>query len=46
VIRLFLAPALMRLMGQWNWWAPDFLGKLHSRIGVREEPEPVLEAVH
>jgi molybdopterin-binding protein len=24
VIRLFLAPALMRLLGKWNWWAPVF----------------------
>jgi putative drug exporter of the RND superfamily len=24
VIRLFLAPALMRIMGRWNWWAPSF----------------------
>jgi RND superfamily putative drug exporter len=25
VIRVFLAPALMRVMGKWNWWAPAFL---------------------
>jgi len=28
VIRLFLAPALMRLLGKWNWWAPAFLQRL------------------
>jgi len=22
VVRLFLVPALMRLMGDWNWWLP------------------------
>jgi RND superfamily putative drug exporter len=28
VIRAFLAPALMRVMGKWNWWAPAFLERL------------------
>ena len=25
LIRAFLVPALMRLFGEWNWWAPRFL---------------------
>ena len=25
VVRLILAPALMRVLGKWNWWAPSFL---------------------
>lgn len=25
LIRAFLVPALMRLFGDWNWWAPRFL---------------------
>lgn len=25
LIRAFLVPALMRLFGEWNWWAPHFL---------------------
>ncbi len=25
LIRLVLAPAFMRLMGEWNWWAPAWL---------------------
>jgi RND superfamily putative drug exporter len=25
VIRGLLVPALMKLMGDWNWWAPKFL---------------------
>ncbi len=36
IIRLLLAPALMRIMGKWNWWAPSFLRRLwreDNRIG-------------
>ena len=25
VVRVLLVPALMRIMGDWNWWAPRFL---------------------
>lgn len=28
LIRLVLAPAFMRLMGDWNWWAPGWLKKI------------------
>jgi len=31
------------LFGQWNWWAPKPLAKLHERIGISEsgdDPEP------
>jgi RND superfamily putative drug exporter len=24
IIRLFVVPALMRLLGKWNWWIPSF----------------------
>ena len=27
LIRGFLVPSLMKLMGDWNWWAPKFLRK-------------------
>ncbi|MCF8571269.1 MMPL family transporter [Gordonia sp. HY002] len=37
VIRMFLVPAFMRLMGAWNWWAPGPLRRLHDRIGFKEE---------
>ncbi|MEO7744617.1 MAG: MMPL family transporter, partial [Actinomycetota bacterium] len=37
VVRGLLVPALMRLMGRANWWAPAPLVALHRRIGVREE---------
>lgn len=36
VIRGVLLPALMRLTGRWNWWAPAPLRRLHERIGLRD----------
>jgi len=32
IIRAFLVPALMRLLGQRNWWAPTPLRRLHHRL--------------
>jgi RND superfamily putative drug exporter len=29
-------PSLMALLGEFNWWAPAPLRKLHAKIGVRE----------
>lgn len=40
VIRIFLVPAAMALMGDWNWWAPAPLRRLHDRIGLREPSAP------
>jgi uncharacterized membrane protein YdfJ with MMPL/SSD domain len=36
VIRALLVPALMALLGRWNWWAPAPLRRLHARIGLSE----------
>ncbi|AFM15986.1 putative RND superfamily drug exporter [Mycolicibacterium chubuense NBB4] len=36
LVRMMLLPALMHLMGRWNWWAPAPLARLHSRIGFVE----------
>jgi RND superfamily putative drug exporter len=36
VVRTFLVPSLMALLGQWNWWSPRPLRRLHDRLGVRE----------
>jgi len=33
VIRVLLAPALMRVMGKWNWWAPAFMERLWTPRG-------------
>jgi putative drug exporter of the RND superfamily len=36
VVRGFLVPALMRLAGRWNWWAPSWLRRVHERYGISE----------
>ena len=36
LIRSILVPAFMRLAGEWNWWAPGPLRRLHNRIGFSE----------
>ncbi|WP_336083415.1 MMPL family transporter [Nocardia sp. SSK8] len=40
LVRGVLVPALMRLAGRANWWAPRPLRALHDRIGFRETPPP------
>ncbi|HKZ15206.1 MAG TPA: MMPL family transporter [Solirubrobacterales bacterium] len=41
IIRALLVPALMELLGKWNWWAPAPLRRLHERIGISEgDAEP------
>ncbi|MET8151728.1 MMPL family transporter [Actinoplanes sp. NPDC049668] len=37
LVRPVLVPALMRLAGRWNWWAPRPLRALHARLGLREQ---------
>ncbi|MEU2041975.1 MMPL family transporter [Nocardia niwae] len=44
LIRGVLAPALMRMLGAANWWAPRRLARLHDRIEIPEtsdDLEPV-----
>ncbi|MFF3228601.1 MMPL family transporter [Nocardia suismassiliense] len=41
LVRTMLAPALMKLMGTANWWAPAPLARLHARIGLREHADAV-----
>jgi uncharacterized membrane protein YdfJ with MMPL/SSD domain len=36
IVRALLVPSLMALLGDWNWWAPSWLRRLHDRVGVRE----------
>jgi RND superfamily putative drug exporter len=44
LIRLTLVPALMRVAGRANWWAPRAVRRLHLRVGIWEaDPLPVLE---
>jgi trehalose monomycolate/heme transporter len=49
IVRVLLVPAVMRLLGRANWWAPRPLRRLYGRYGIREAdtagpapaPEPV-----
>lgn len=41
VIRMLLVPALMRLMGRGNWWAPGPLARWHEKFGLTEESASV-----
>jgi putative drug exporter of the RND superfamily len=43
LIRGTLVPALMRLAGNWNWWAPGRLRRLHDRWGVSEQIDVVID---
>jgi uncharacterized membrane protein YdfJ with MMPL/SSD domain len=36
LIRALLVPSLMELLGDWNWWAPKPLRRLHRRFGLSE----------
>ena len=45
VIRTLLVPSVMRLLGDWNWWMPDW-AKTALFIRERERvPEPARESV-
>lgn len=43
LVRMLLVPAVMRLLGEANWWAPAPLRRLYDRFGIREDdgPRPV-----
>jgi RND superfamily putative drug exporter len=34
IVRGLLVPATMRLMGDWNWWAPSGLRRAVQRLGL------------
>ena len=37
LVRAVLLPATMKLLGQWNWWAPGPLARWWDKYGFREE---------
>ncbi len=39
IVRSLLVPATMKLLGEWNWWAPAPLRRFHDRFGLAEPPE-------
>jgi len=36
LVRALVVPAIMRLLGDLNWWAPKWLADLHRRFGFAE----------
>jgi uncharacterized membrane protein YdfJ with MMPL/SSD domain len=38
IVRAALVPALMALLGDWNWWSPRPLRALHRVVGLSERP--------
>ena len=46
IVRSTLVPALMKLAGNWNWWAPAPLRRVHERFGISESvpEESVVES--
>lgn len=40
IIRALLVPSLMALLGEWNWWSPAPLRRLHHRLNLNEDGNP------
>jgi RND superfamily putative drug exporter len=40
LVRMLLVPAVMRLVGDANWWAPAPLRRFYARHGIREDDGP------
>jgi len=36
IVRALLVPSLMRLLGEWNWWAPKPLRRIYLRLGFSD----------
>jgi RND superfamily putative drug exporter len=36
LVRMVLLPAFMHAMGEWNWWAPKWMSKIHDRFGTED----------
>jgi RND superfamily putative drug exporter len=34
IVRMVLVPAVMQLLGKWNWWIPDWLERVLPRLDV------------
>lgn len=45
VVRVVLVPATMELLGDANWWLPNWLDRLLPRIGVEGERAASLEVL-
>jgi RND superfamily putative drug exporter len=40
LVRMLLVPAVMTVLGDWNWWAPAPLRRFHDRYGLHEVAVP------
>ena len=38
VVRMVLVPAVMQLLGRWNWWIPSWLDRALPRLDVERAP--------
>jgi RND superfamily putative drug exporter len=45
LVRMLLVPAVMRLLGDANWWAPAPLCRFYARNGIHEDDGPAPGAV-
>jgi len=43
IVRSLLVPATMKLLGEWNWWAPGPMRRFHERYGLHEAPSTVVD---
>ena len=34
IVRVLIAPALMRLFGKWNWWLPEWIDRRLPEFGA------------
>ncbi|NLV80523.1 MAG: MMPL family transporter [Rhodococcus sp.] len=34
IVRMLLVPALVKLMGEANWWAPQWMKRVHEKVGL------------
>jgi putative drug exporter of the RND superfamily len=44
VVRMVLVPAVMQLLGRWNWWIPNWLGRILPRLDVERVAVGTAEA--
>ncbi len=42
VVRMLLVPAVMHLMGRWNWWMPAWLARVVPQVHVEGHPHHYL----
>ena len=37
IVRLVLVPSTMQLMGKWNWWMPEWLGRILPEVDFESD---------